>query len=349
MENITGKLTSAEFDRAVSKFAGSCYLGKPFAARREGLTVRNHIEKAIDIKRRRNIYTETIRGEIPYCAGLAVYRGCLQALAAGIKPVQAALSMLFPIEAVEKDIRPYMIAATNAAYETGILFSDVSVRRSEMDKPEISVSVTGERQDNVIHTQAISSKEDILNLSENAEEEICIVMIGSAAAEGSIILREAKAEYLEKKYSKQFLDTLDLKTKIYPRMAINKMAELAMYSIVPGEGGIFGALWELAEQLHLGMRVDLTKIRLEPVTTEICETFDLNPYEMLGGGAVIMATSKPEAAVAMCAEVGQNASIIGVLDKTNDRLIINGDEIRYLEPFRGDSYVKFSCEKQDKQ
>lgn len=340
----TGKLTTAEFDRAVSKFAGSCYLGKPFAARREGLTVWDHIEKAAAVRRRQLLYTETLRGEIPYCAGMAVYRSCLKALAAGIKPAQAVLTMIFPAEAKESDIRPYMIAATNAAYETGILFSDVCVRRSALPVPEITVSVAGSgANDRETHNDADFA--DSRNAAaycgrdsgRNAEGEACIVMIGRAAVEGSIILRETEAERLEKSYSKQFLDTSGLKQRIYPKAAVEKTTEMSLYSVVPGEGGVFGALWELSEQLHLGMKVDLTKISLDPLTVEICETLDKNPYEMMGGGAVLMVTAVPEAAVAVCAEAGQTACVIGVLNKSNDKLIINGEEVRYLEPFRGDS------------
>ena len=338
MKLQAGKITTAQFDRTVSKFAGSCYLGKPFAARREGLSVMDHIAKAGEIKKRRAIYTEAIAGRIPYAAGLVVYRACLQALVAGIKPKQGALTMVFPLEAVESDIRPYMIAATNAAYETGILFSDVNVRRSEISVPEISVSVTGSQ----CALEAFFDDKPTADRRESEDKEqiigeACIVMIGKAAMEGTIILRELKAESLEKNYSKQFLDTAGLKEKIYPGRLMEALAKYNRYSVVPGEGGVFGALWELSQQLHLGMKVELPKIKLDALTVEICETLDVSPYEMMGGGAVFMVSDAPEAAVAMCAEMGYDATIIGVLQKKNDKLIINGEETRYLEPFRGDS------------
>lgn len=334
MKLQAGKITTAQFDRTVSKFAGSCYLGKPFAARREGLSVMDHIAKAAEIKKRRAIYTEAIAGKIPYAAGLVVYRACLQALAAGIKPKQGTLTMIFPLEAIESDIRPYMIAATNAAYETGILFSDVNVRRSEISVPEISVSVAGSQ---LALEAFFSDKPTEPEAKEQITGEACVVMIGRAAIEGTIILRELESERLEKNYSKQFLDTAGLREKIYPGRLIEALAKYNRYSVVPGEGGIFGALWELSQQLHLGMKIELPKIKLDALTVEICETLDISPYEMMGGGAVLMVTDAGKAAVAMCAEMGYDATIIGVLEKSNDKLIINGEETRYLEPFRGDS------------
>lgn len=349
MGKTTGKITTAEFNRVVSKFAGSCYLGKPFAARREGLSIGDHIEKAAAIKKRRTIYTETLRGETAYCAGLAVYRACLQVLAAGLKPFQGVLTMVFPEEAEEGDIRPYMIAATNAAYETGILFSDVNVRRSRLEVPEITVCVTGIKKEaeaclfsgNEVMADETGT-ENVCDEKKNSlcSGETCIVMIGRAAVEGSIILREKEAQKLEGIYSGQFLDTAKLKENIYPVRVMEAVKNFSSYAVVPGEGGIFGALWELSEQLHLGMKIDLKKIKLDPLTVEICETLDISPYEMMGGGCVLMVTSVPEAAVAVCAEMGQPATVIGTLNKTNDKLIINGEETRYLEPFRGDSLNK---------
>ena len=341
MKQRRGKLSTAEFDRAVSKFAGSCYLGKPFAARREGLSVWEHIEKATAIKARRVVFTETLSGETDTTAGLAVYRACLQILAAGLKPVQGALTMTFPLESKESDIRPYMIAATNAAYETGILFSDVCVRRSELTVPEITVSVLGNKlAESKPGASGDAGCENAFCTNKYTGNEACIVMIGRAAVEGTIILREKEAEKLEKNYSKQFLDTAKLRESIYPKKAVEAVRDMSLYAVVPGEGGIFGALWELSEQLHLGMKVDLTKIKLDPLTVEICETLDVSPYEMMGGGAVLMVTAVPEAAVAVCAEMGQPATVIGVLNKTNDKLIVNGEETRYLEPFRGDILYK---------
>ncbi|MGN0165632.1 MAG: AIR synthase-related protein [Lachnospiraceae bacterium] len=325
----TGNLSTAEFDRTVSKFAGSTYLGKPFAARREGLDVAAHLSKAADIKKRRMLYTETLRGDVPYCGGLAVYRSCLQALAGWIRPVQGTLTLTFPAEAVEKHMRPYIIAATNAAYETGILFSDVTVRRAGLECPEITVSVTG---------TPFAQREEASG--GNFGSEAGIVLIGKAATEATLILREKEAEKLENLYAGHFLDTTGLKQKLYPGKLMERLAAFNRYAVVPGEGGIFAALWELSEQLHLGMRVDLQKITVDPLTVEICEVLDVSPYEMPGGGAVLMVTTEPEAAVAVCAEAGQTAAVIGVLNKSNDKLIVNGDEVRYLEPFKGDKFSR---------
>lgn len=45
----------------------------------------------------------------------------------------------------------------------------------------------------------------------------------------------------------------------------------AMHDIT--EGGIFGALWEMAEASGVGLEIDLKKIPVRQETIEICEFF----------------------------------------------------------------------------
>ena len=53
----------------------------------------------------------------------------------------------------------------------------------------------------------------------------------------------------------------------------------AMHDVT--EGGIFGALWEMAEASGVGLCVDLKKIPIRQETIEICEFFNLNPYQLI--------------------------------------------------------------------
>ena len=50
------------------------------------------------------------------------------------------------------------------------------------------------------------------------------------------------------------------------------------------EGGIFGALWEMADGAGIGLDVALKRIPIQQETVEICEFFGVNPYQMLSDG-----------------------------------------------------------------
>ena len=52
----------------------------------------------------------------------------------------------------------------------------------------------------------------------------------------------------------------------------------AVYFRPVSEGGIFSALWRMAEELKTGLLIDIKKIPLRQETIEILELYDINPY-----------------------------------------------------------------------
>lgn len=109
-----------------------------------------------------------------------------------------------------------------------------------------------------------------------------------------------------------------------------------------GEGGILSALWNFMEELECGMEVDMRAIPIRQETVEICEHFDLNPYYMLSGGAVLMAVEEGFTALQALGQVGIQATIIGSTNQSNDRIIYNLEHNRFLDrPQREELYKIF--------
>lgn len=107
-------------------------------------------------------------------------------------------------------------------------------------------------------------------------------------------------------------------------------------------GGIFGALWEISRRIGVGLCVDLKKIPVRQETIEVCEFFDLNPYKLLSGGALLMVTADGRGLVKALEEEKIPACVIGSTNGTNDRIVVNRDETRYLEPPAPDEIYKIS-------
>lgn len=106
------------------------------------------------------------------------------------------------------------------------------------------------------------------------------------------------------------------------------------------EGGIFRALWEVAESAGAGLRVDLKKIPLRQETVEVCEFFQLNPYELLSGGSLMMVAENGEELVNTLAKSRIPAAVIGKITAGNDRIVINEEETRFLDRPRTDEIYK---------
>ncbi len=81
-----------------------------------------------------------------------------------------------------------------------------------------------------------------------------------------------------------------------------------------------------------GLEVDLKKIPIRQEMVEICEFYDENPYMIPAEGVLLIVTSSGSHLVRGCKEAGIMAAVIGQIREDQDRIVINGEERRYLVP-----------------
>ena len=112
----------------------------------------------------------------------------------------------------------------------------------------------------------------------------------------------------------------------------------AMHDVT--EGGIFGAFWEMAEASGIGLEIDLKQIPVRQESIEICEFFGLNPYELISSGSMLIAAPDGYQMVRELKKAGIPAVVVGKATAGNDRILINGEERRFLEPPKQDELYK---------
>lgn len=173
-----------------------------------------------------------------------------------------------------------------------------------------------------------------------------IVLTKWIGIEGTAILAAEKEAQLRQKYSAEFLEQakqLKQWISVVPESCMirkvgKQMGVTAMHDIT--EGGVFGALWELAEASRVGLEVDIRKIPVKQETIEICEYFAISPYALLSSGSLLIVTDRGYSLVEEFKKAGIHASVIGKLTDGNDRILRQGDGIRYLEPPKTDEIYR---------
>ena len=73
------------------------------------------------------------------------------------------------------------------------------------------------------------------------------------------------------------------------RLAVNAGGVRAMHD--PTEGGLYAALWELAEACQHSLRIDLHCIPVDPLARRICQALDLDPLGAIASGALLLAVA----------------------------------------------------------
>jgi hydrogenase expression/formation protein HypE len=155
-----------------------------------------------------------------------------------------------------------------------------------------------------------------------------IILTKSAGIEGTAILASDKTRLLEKTMShetllsaQQFFDQVSV---VKEAIAAFKTGGVhAMHD--PTEGGIAGGIHEMADASNLGLKVFEEKIIIKPETHEICNSFEIDPLQLISSGALLIAT-KPNAAESIIETLKENgiyASVIGeFLKKPNERILV---------------------------
>jgi len=149
---------------------------------------------------------------------------------------------------------------------------------------------------------------------------------------GSSELAFSGREELIRRFPGSFVDRLAAFKDMLDTEPEREAAEtLGAGALCPlGEGGIFQALWDMGRKFSLGVDVDLKLIPVRQETIEICNHFDVNPYMYDSRGSLLIAVSNGGRLVRKLRDSGINAAVIGEFTKGNDRIVRNGDKIRYL-------------------
>ncbi len=168
-----------------------------------------------------------------------------------------------------------------------------------------------------------------------------IVMTGYAGLLGTWLLEKRVHDSFVNKYNPDIADTIKQFNTLFSVLKAAKIAldygAQTLYDL--SEGGVFGGLWEIAAAGNVGLRVELKKIPLKQETVELCDFVDVNPYQLVSMGSLLIATDHGEDLVSRLNGADIPAVVIGQFTDNNDRVIVNDDEVRYLEPPRGSNMV----------
>ncbi len=160
-----------------------------------------------------------------------------------------------------------------------------------------------------------------------------IVLVSPIGLEGTIRLLEEKKEELERRFAPAFLSQIRGQGSGLWAMGTIEEGRSAGASVIRqiGEGGIFAALWRLSEEALTGVEADMRKMLIRQETIEICEHLDISPYQLASAGSLLMTADDGEDLARRLKEKGIMASAIGRLRDDKDKIVRNGEDVRYID------------------
>jgi hydrogenase expression/formation protein HypE len=275
------------------------------------------------------ISTDPITGTKEDIGKLAVHITANDISSSGAEIVGIMLTILLPAGTKESELKEIMKESVCVSLNIEIMGGHTEITTA-VNQPIITVTGVGKMpKDAMIKTAGVKPGQEI-------------VMSKWAGLEGTAIIAKRKEKELLTKYTSDFIDGaknfINYISVVEESKVARHMGVVSMHDVT--EGGIFGALWELGAASNVGIEVDLKKIPVKQETIEISEFYDLNPYQLISSGVMLMVTERANALVDELKKAGIHAAVIGRITDSNERVVINEDEKRFLAPPKSDELYK---------
>ena len=275
--------------------------------------------------------TDPITGTSHDIGSLAIHVTANDIASAGAEVIGVMLSVLLPEGTEEDELKSIMKQVEDTCHELNIqtIGGHTEVTRV-VNQPVITVTGIGKApKGGYVTTGGAKPGNDV-------------VITKWIGLEGTSIIAREKEEELGKRFSPSFIkEAADFAgyLSVVPEAAVAvRHGVTAMHDVT--EGGIYGALWEVAEASGVGLEIDLKSIPIRQETIEISEVFGINPYGLISSGSMLITADKGHDLVRKLEEAGIHATVVGKVTEGNDRLLINGEERRFLEPPKSDELYR---------
>lgn len=291
--------------------------------RRDEVKVRSSLAQdcaSFEISNRILISSDPITGAVENTGELAIKINANDICAAGGEPVLVTFTLLAPPNTTLSEIKKIMLSAEKEAERNNLeIVGGHTEFTDAVNRIVVSVTIIGKTDK---HITANSAKVDDT-----------IIITKTIGIEGTAILAEDCQDKL-----KEFLTEEELiqAKMLAESISINKEATIAknfdinaMHDIT--EGGVFGAITEMAEASGIGAHIDVKKIKINEVTKKICDALEVNPYRLISSGSLIISTPEPQKVLEAFSDSGIEAGIIGTFTGATEVIADFGDKKEYLE------------------
>ncbi|MDR0768009.1 MAG: AIR synthase family protein [Methanosarcinales archaeon] len=269
--------------------------------------------------------SDPITGTAKEIGRLAVYVSCNDIAASGVRPLGLLTTILMPPESTEEDLDKIMaeIAETAAALNVSVIGGHTEVTDA-VTRVVISTTAIG-----------ISNKNNVI-CSAGAAAGDKIIMTKTAALEGTAIIAFEKEKELTEKFGNAFVkkaqSMMSQISVIEEGVTAGDLGAKIVHSMHDiTEGGLYGALWEIAEASKTGVIVFEESVPVTDETKKICEYYHLDPYRLISSGSMIITTPSPEIVLEKLREKKIQAAVVGEIVSNPQKRLIYKNEKQDIE------------------
>lgn len=275
------------------------------------------------------VSTDPITGADKNIGKLAVHINCNDIASCGVEPVGILVTILVPPTATLEDIKNIMeeIDAETKKLNVEILGGHTEVTEA-VNRIVVSCTAIGKGK----------ACDAVATSGAKLEDEIVVTKL--LCMEGTSIIVNDYLDrvkdvltYEEIEEAKDYVNGISVvkEGRIAGEFGVNSMHDIT-------EGGVLGALWELAEASNLGFKVYNDKMPISSITHKICEKLNIDPLKFISSGSMLITATNGKELADKLNSKGIQATVIGKITATRGILVKDNIEKDVLPPTRDELF-----------
>ncbi|MCM0650734.1 AIR synthase family protein [Clostridium swellfunianum] len=274
--------------------------------------------------------TDPITGTESNVGKLAVHINCNDIASCGVEPVGILVTILAPENITMEEIKEVMrqIDEETKKLNVEILGGHTEVTNA-VNKLIVSCTAIGKgKLGSAVATSGAKIGDDI-------------VVTKLLGMEGSSIVVNDYYDYIkdilseeEIKEARDYVNNISVVKEgtIAGSFGVNSMHDIT-------EGGVLGALWEMAEASGVGFKVYGERMPISEATKKICDRLNLDILRFISSGSMLVTTKNGEELVKRLKQNGINASLVGKITSSKGILVGNSVEQEVRPPERDELFT----------
>ncbi|MDP4090460.1 MAG: AIR synthase family protein [Bacillota bacterium] len=273
--------------------------------------------------------TDPITGAGENMGRLAVNINCNDVASSGVEPLGIMVTILAPEGTLVEEIKDLMREIGEESRRLGIeILGGHTEVTSAVNRMIVSCTVIGMgRKGKVVATGGARDGDDIIVTKYLALEGTSIIVNDMEDKVRDVLSTEELEE------ARGFVNMLSVvaEGRIAGEYGVNSMHDIT-------EGGVLGALWEVAEASGTGFEVMYEKMPIRPAALKVCEHLNIDPLKFISSGSMLITAPKGEELVTLLKKAGINAAVIGKITEGRGIMIKDGIEMEIEPPQRDELF-----------
>lgn len=275
------------------------------------------------------VSTDPITGADENIGKLAVHINCNDIASCGVEPVGILVTILVPLTSTLQDIKNIMaeIDEETKKLNVEILGGHTEVTDA-VNRIVVSCTAIGKgKAQSAVATSGAKIGDDII-----VTKLLCLegtsIIVNDHLHRVSDVLNQKEIET-----AKEYVNSISV---VNEGLIAGEFGVNAMHDIT--EGGVLGALWEVAEASNLGFKVYDDKMPISYITCKICKKLNIDPLKFISSGSMLITTTCGKELVDILNSKGIQATIIGSITETRGVLVKDEIQNDVLPPDRDELF-----------